>query len=89
MSLETKARYIKQIKEKLLKEEDTYETLSLQLLEIHFKDKRWEEVTSLYNICATKINFLHKQMEMVLRTGKILGESYEYDYEILVNTHIY
>jgi len=87
----SKARNLAKIREQLIVQNDLYDSLSLKLISINiYKEKKeWEDVNEKYNLCANKINFLNKQLEIVERTGKLLGDMNEYDYVIFGKHYFY
>ena len=88
MTSESKAKNIREIEAKIVLEESNYERLSLLLIGIKIQDKEWEKVCGDYNSSATKIHFLNEQMEIVKRTGKMLGDSTDVNCKIYGN-HYY
>lgn len=87
MIADSKSKNLQMLSERLKLEEAKYDALSLRLIKIDSKTKEWEEVSNLYNISATKIYRLGIQIEIVNRTGKMLGDSEEYAHTVIGNPY--
>ena len=83
MIADSKAKNLIILEERLKKAEEKYDILSLELVKIDAKSKEWEIACSIYNNCATNIHFINKQIEVLNRTGKMLGDSEEYTHTVI------